>query len=213
MIDLFQMAPTFDDPLGMLRACHRRIERALAVIERIALREEEAALDEPTRDALRQTLHYFATGIPRHAADEEESLFPRVGAALLEGDLATARSMECLAHEHSLADQAHRELEALGKKLLEAGRFERPEERARFQELITTLQRLYQEHIRLEDEDLLPLAASLIDGQQREAIGREMAARRGIDWEQHRQAVARLEAHPWSRRHQIKETRQSGDLL
>jgi hemerythrin-like domain-containing protein len=207
MIDLFQMAPTFDDPLGMLRACHRRIERALAVTEQIALREQEQALDEPTRGALRQTLHYFATGIPRHAADEEESLFPRVGAALPVGDRSAARSMEVLAREHAAADEAHQALEALGEKLLETGRFERAEERARFQELITTLQQLYQEHIRREDEELLPLAAGLIDAPQREAIGREMAARRGIDWEQHRQAVLRLEAQPWSRRPQKNETR------
>ena len=35
MMDLFEMAPTFDDPIGMLRACHRRLERALLVMARV----------------------------------------------------------------------------------------------------------------------------------------------------------------------------------
>ena len=45
-------------------------------MERLAAREQAQELDAPARDALRQTLHYFATGIPRHAADEEEFALP-----------------------------------------------------------------------------------------------------------------------------------------
>jgi hypothetical protein len=119
---------------------------------------------------------------------------------LPQGEHSTPAALERLAREHAVADEAHQALDALGRKLLESGRFEVPEERARFQELIATLQALYGEHIRREDDELLPLAAGLIDAPQREAIGREMAARRGIDWEQHRRAVLQLEDRPWSRR-------------
>lgn len=198
MIDLFEIAPTFNDPLGMLRACHRRIERALTVMERLAAQEQ--GLDEPARAALRQTLRYFATGVPRHAADEEESLFPRLRAALRQGAAAALPALEALAQEHAEAAAAHRELDALGAKLLRAGRFERLEDRARFSELIAALQRLYQEHIRREDDEVLPLAGRIVGTGDLEAIGTEMASRRGIDWHKQREVIAQLESRPWSRR-------------
>jgi hemerythrin-like domain-containing protein len=200
MMDLFEMAPTFNDPFGMLRACHRRIERALTVMEQVAAREQAGTLDEPTREALRQMLHYFAAGVPRHAADEEQSLFPRLRAAVPADDPSTTRRLETLAEEHVRADHSHQELAVLGKSLLKSGRFEDPKARARFKTLVADLQRLYQEHIRVEDEELFPLAATVLNAQQQDALGTEMAARRGIDWEQQRQVVAQLESHPWSRR-------------
>jgi hemerythrin-like domain-containing protein len=200
MIDLFEPAPTFDDPLGMLRACHRRIERALTVIERIAAVERLGTLDAPTEEALRQTLHYFRTGVPRHAKDEEESLFPRMRWALRDRAPAAAACLDTLEEEHVAADAAHQELEALGERLLDAGRFATAEERAWFSELIGSLRRLYQQHIRREDVELFPLAAMVMDEQGRYAIGAEMAARGGIDWEQQRHVVAELRSRPWIHR-------------
>ena len=87
-MDLFEMSPTFEDPLGMLRACHRRIERALDALQLLVEREQQEGLGEGARESLRQILHYFATGVPRHAKDEEESLFPRMRFAFLEGGVA-----------------------------------------------------------------------------------------------------------------------------
>jgi hemerythrin-like domain-containing protein len=210
MMDLFEMAPTFDDPIGMLRACHRRIERALDVIGRVAALEKEGPLDHEALEALRRILHYFGNGIPRHAADEEESLFPRLRAAARRGvpwdrhqgvSLSAALCrLDALEKEHALADAAHQELDALGETLLERGRFEKTEERARFNELIAQLQRLYREHIRIEDDELFPLAARCVDAPERDAIGTEMADRRGIDRGHHRALIAELESRPWSGR-------------
>jgi hemerythrin-like domain-containing protein len=202
MMDLFERAPTFDDPIGMLRACHRRIERALDVMARVADREEQGALDGEAREALRATLHYFATGVPRHARDEEESLFPRLREQLAESGSALC-GLEALEQEHVTADAAHRDLERLGQQLLDTGRFLDPLERERFRERIRQLQALYAEHIRREDEEILPLAAAVIDAREQVAIGAEMAARRGIDWKEHRRQVAELAAHRWDRSGQI----------
>lgn len=210
MMDLFEMAPTFDDPLAMLRACHRRIEQALEIMARLAAREKEAPLDAAAREALARTLHYFNTGVPRHAADEEASLFPRLRAAVRKGTpansrrsaplLATLAKLQALESDHARADAAHHELEALGEILLATGRFERTEDRARFSALIVDLRALYQGHIHIEDEELFPLAADLIEAGEQDRIGTEMAARRGIDRSAHRELVARLEDRPWSRR-------------
>jgi hemerythrin-like domain-containing protein len=162
------------------------------------------------REALRRTLRYFGTGVPRHAADEEESLFPRLRAAAEQGELprgisvgALARALETLAmleREHAAAEAAHQELDTLGEMLLEKGQFESSEDRARFQELIRTLRALYRDHIRIEDEELFPLAAQTVDAVERDAIGTEMAGRRGINRQKHRELVSILESRPWSRR-------------
>jgi hemerythrin-like domain-containing protein len=197
MMDLFEPAPTFNDPLGMLRACHRRIERALTVMERVAAAEASGALDAPTQEALRQTLHYFRTGVPRHAKDEEESLFPRMRRALGDRAPAAAALLDTLQEEHVAADTIHQELEALGEGLLDAGRFAASRDRARFSELIDSLRQLYQQHIRHEDNELFPLAALVVDEPGRDAIGAERAARRGIDWEQQQHVVAQLQSRPW----------------
>ncbi|HEU4751709.1 MAG TPA: hemerythrin domain-containing protein [Armatimonadota bacterium] len=188
--DLFESAPTFDDPLGMLRACHRRIERALDVTERIVEIEREGPLDGRTREALARTLQYFRVGVPRHSADEEESLFPRLrGVQEIAGAANTA---EYLVEEHEVLDAAHRELDTLGDELLAEGRFASPEKRDRFGLLVRRLRTIYREHIRVEDEELFPAAESALRPEELESVGAEMAGRRGIDWQQHRETLSRM---------------------
>jgi hemerythrin-like domain-containing protein len=192
--DLFNSAPTFDDPLGMLRACHRRIERALTILDRVIDREERGALDQGARDALRQMLYYFSHGVPRHSADEETSLFPRLRAALDSEHAGAAAVLERMEAEHATLDAAHRELEGLAEDLLQSGRFSAPERRARFRELTAQLESLYREHIRAEDDELFPLAAEVVEPFHLEAVGAEMAARRGIDWGHQAEVVRRFRA-------------------
>ena len=72
-------APSFDDPLGMLRACHGRIERQLVTLGRLVrhLPEHGAGCRRARRGA-RAILRYFDTAAPNHHADEEASVFPRL---------------------------------------------------------------------------------------------------------------------------------------
>ena len=78
--DLFSdaTAPSFDDPLGMLAACHGRIERQLATLERLQRHLPEHGCDVDARAAARGILRYFDTAAPNHHADEEASVFPRL---------------------------------------------------------------------------------------------------------------------------------------
>lgn len=193
MIDpLFEAAPTFDDPLGMLRACHRRIERALDVLERVSELEARGPLDASAREALRRTLSYFAIGVPRHAQDEEESLFPRLA--------ASGGVIAHLEHDHAELDRMHQEVDALGQELLAAGRFADPASRERSQALASSLREVYTQHIRVEDEELFPLAARLVGAPELEAMGAEMAARRGIEWDRHREVLAQFSSRSWAQR-------------
>src|SRR5262252_10900664 len=68
----------FTDPIGMLGDCHRRIEMFLNVLVRVAEQARGDALNAEQRGALESALRYFREAAPKHTADEEESLFPRL---------------------------------------------------------------------------------------------------------------------------------------
>ena len=90
----------FDDPLGMLQDCHRRIEHFLKVLSTVADRARGRALDTDESSALEAALHYFRVGGVRHTADEEESLFPR----LRDRSDAPQQAVGSLHQEHEQAD-------------------------------------------------------------------------------------------------------------
>jgi len=193
--DLSLASPSFDDPIGMLRSCHRRIERAVELINRVAALAAGGPLSPAAREALRHTLSYFASGVPRHARDEEESLFPRLLSAVGPGGEPAAIST--LEDDHRALDAIHAEVDALGRELLDAGRFDHPEKQLRFAALAGALRERYGEHIRVEDDEILPLAAELMVPGELEAIGAEMAQRRGIEWGRHRELLAGFGARRW----------------
>ena len=70
----------FDDPIGMLKDCHRRIESFLGILCVVVERAQGRSLTGEERDAVQAALQYFRSGGQRHTADEEESLFPRLRA-------------------------------------------------------------------------------------------------------------------------------------
>lgn len=164
-------APSFDDPLGMLFACHRRIEKQLATLARLQQHLPANGSDEDARIAARAILRYFDEAAPHHHADEESSLFPRLRAALagradaliagLEGDHA-ALAGHWAALRRPLADIAD------GRAALLPA------------EQVESVRAAYAEHIAREDGELFPLAARVLDAEAFATMGREMAQRRGV---------------------------------
>jgi hemerythrin-like domain-containing protein len=67
----------FSDPTGLLSDCHRRIEMFLSTLEAVAAVIDRPASEETSR-ALESALRYFGQAAPKHTADEEGSLFPRL---------------------------------------------------------------------------------------------------------------------------------------
>lgn len=164
----------FDDPIGMLKDCHRRIESFLQILCAVVVRAQSRALTDEEADAIRAALHYFRTGGQRHNADEEESLFPRLrtepGAASLE-ELASLES------EHHVANELHTQVDILYTGWIADASLS-PEFT---QQLLSTTQRLkhlYEEHIKLEEEIVFPRAAQVLNPQVIAAMGQEFRARR-----------------------------------
>ncbi len=162
----------FGDPFGLLWDCHRRIESFLGVLIKAA---EIGTLDEASFRSLEAALDYFRDAAPRHTADEEESLFPRMRAAG-----AGLEMMAELEADHARADRLHARLDKLGRRWLAAGELA-PEELAEFGRLSGELREMYARHIGVEDEQVFPLARRVLDREAAAAIGREMARRRGAE--------------------------------
>jgi hypothetical protein len=108
----------FDDPLGMLQDCHRRIERFLAILCDLAERAHARALTSEEASAIRGALAYFREGGRRHTADEEESLFPRMRTLAPPG---TLDPLDHLEDDHREADQLHDDVDRLYSGWLAAG--------------------------------------------------------------------------------------------
>lgn len=164
----------FDNPIGMLTDCHRRIEHFLAILVLVADRGSGRALDAEESAAVRAALEYFRTGGQRHNADEELSLFPRLRAAAGESALDEIASLES---DHRDAARVHDAVETLYESWMETGALAESH-RQQLVSMTRRLKRLYEEHIRLEEQVVFPRAARLLNHQSLADIGNEFRARR-----------------------------------
>ncbi len=169
----------FTDPIGMLGDCHRRIERFLNVLASISGQEKGGPLTGQQQMALATSLRYFREAAPKHTADEEESLFPRLRGSGSPGVEPVLSRVELLERDHERASSLHEEVDALGQRWLTAGELA-PEDASRLSAVLEDLVQLYRKHISIEDTEVFPLAASILSASDRESIGAEMAGRRGI---------------------------------
>jgi hemerythrin-like domain-containing protein len=169
----------FDEPLGLLSDCHRRIEHFLRVLVVVDQEAAGGPLTPPNRSALEASLRYFATAAPKHTADEEESLFPRLRDSSDPAASAAMILVERLEHDHDEASGHHEAVAVLVQRWLEADCLS-PSEAEELRQRLVHLQALYQRHITVEDQELFPAAARVLDRTQLHEIGREMAARRQV---------------------------------
>ncbi|MGH9612126.1 MAG: hemerythrin domain-containing protein [Bryobacteraceae bacterium] len=169
----------FTDPIGLLGDCHRRIERFLGAFVKAAGQAQGGELSEIQRNALQAAIAYFRSAGPRHTADEEQDLFPK----LRRIDSATVKELlgrvDRLEADHRVADALHAEANEIGQRWLEQGTLP-PDAAARLSEVLTALSTMYRTHIALEDNEVFPIAAEELSAADKEEIGRDMAARRGV---------------------------------
>ena len=109
----------FTDPIGMLGDCHRRIVRFLQILVALSTRHKGEPLSDEHRTLLSRSLRYFREGAPKHTADEEESLFPRLRSLVgTDVDMVLAR-IDSLEQDHEGADRSHVEVDLDAGVLLE----------------------------------------------------------------------------------------------
>ncbi len=164
----------FDDPIGMLKDCHRRIEHFLGILCTVVDRAQGRALSAEEIAAVEAAIRYFHVGGKRHNADEEESLFPRLRQEDAVGALEELAGLE---HDHQTAEGLHNAAETLYRRWIEAGAFQQAE----YDELRSATQRLkqlYAEHIQIEEQVVFPRAARLLGKETVLAMGEEFRLRR-----------------------------------
>jgi hemerythrin-like domain-containing protein len=174
------LAHDFSNPLGVMSDCHRRIEHFLDLLITVTVQARGRALSAEQRDAMDVALRYFEEAEPKHTADEEESLFPRLRASQHPKAPEAVALVDVLAHDHQVAQAHHARVGTLAHVWLTDGRL--PTAAAReLAERLDALAAIYRTHIPVEDGELIPLARRILDAAETATLGREMAARRGID--------------------------------
>ncbi len=198
MLNLLNRQPDhgFDEPIGLLTDCHRRIEKFLDVLLRVAREYGPGQggggrpFDAQARAAVETAKRYFLHAAPRHTADEEESLFPRLKAAAERtassgdsgaGGVRGAEAVKHLRDDHKQADAMHARVDALLDVWLNDAAGElAAAHAAELLALLESLRELYRGHIEVEEKEVFPLAEKVLSPSDLAAVGQEMRARRGI---------------------------------
>jgi hemerythrin-like domain-containing protein len=164
----------FDSPLEFLSDCHRRIEYCVDVLLRITRSRAGQSLSSDEWAEIAKAVDYFETDEPWHAADEMQSLFPRLRETADERAQALVVQLE---HDQEMANAHHRMIAVFCRRWLGHGYLSTVDTR-NLTDRLEGLQAVYRRHIAIEDRDLFLLAAHLLSPRQLQVIGREMAARR-----------------------------------
>lgn len=175
--NLLGPVPGTDDPIGMLKACHRRLEGRLDTLARVVevfLNGEEDRYDQAA-GAVGQVIRYFCGAAHHHTLDEEESLFPR----LIEADPAVAERLAVLETDHEALENRWASMFPTLEKIAE-GLEPTADELRELGEDLKVLDAGYRDHIRREESEVLYLAEQLLEGDELRAVGQEMAARRFV---------------------------------
>lgn len=163
----------FDDPIGMLKDCHRRIESFLGILCVVVEHARGRMPSAEEKSALQAAFHYFRLGGQRHTADEEESLFPRLRAL----STTSLDAIERLESDHQNANDLHQSIEHLYMDWISSGTLVQDDEN-RLLSKVKQLKELYAEHIQVEETVVFPHAAQVLDAHAIAAIGTEFIMRR-----------------------------------
>ena len=163
----------FDQSFDMLEACHERVLRMLALLERLRVHLQTKGCDDDARQAARDVLRYFDQAAPLHHEDEELHVFPPL---LAQGDAGTVALVQRLQGEHGLmaADWAQARLPLLALADGRSDGFSAADEA-----LFARFAACYASHVENEERLAYPQARGLLPEETQTAMGREMAVRRG----------------------------------
>jgi len=178
-IDFRTPGAGFDQPIEMWRACHERVQRFAALLSRLAAHLRNQGADEDARVTATSIRRYFNEAAPRHHEDEEVDMFPRLRERLRADRDKTV--LDVLGQ----VEADHLEMAGLWRKLdavlaeISSGRAVALE-----QPLIDRFATMYRHHIDAEERVLLPAMKKAFGKGDWLAVGRAMAERRGLEWEE-----------------------------
>jgi len=161
--------PDFDDPLGVLRACHQRMLAQCDTLEKLPGHIAANGIDAEAHSAITRIVTYFSGSAVHHHQDEEQDLFP----------LLNRQSLKLADIVYRLKKD-HEQLDRLWQQLLSD--LNKPgsiAENTGFGAHVDAFCAAYRAHIDIENKQLLGMAQHILSGKQLQEIGRSMARRRG----------------------------------
>ena len=165
-------AASFEQPFDMLHACHERMQRMLALLQRLRVHVGLHGADDQAREVARDVMRYFELAAPQHHQDEELHVFPPL---IAKGDASLLDLVGRLQQDHLQMEarwcQARRVLAAIAEGRLPA--LSGADEVA-----LDAFADLYPDHIAAEEKTAYPAAVALLDPAVVKAMGEEMAHRR-----------------------------------
>ena len=166
-------AADFDEPLALLLACHDRVRSSILLLREIGQSVAAGRIDAGVHRAAADVLHYFDRAAPQHHEDEEQHIFPCV---LAQGGGDVVRQAVLKLQEEHLAMEAQWARLRVALAALADGH--RVAYDAMQIAAATRFCDLYEEHARLEEEVVFPIAENLLDAVARRRAGTEMVRRR-----------------------------------
>jgi hemerythrin-like domain-containing protein len=157
----------------MLGACHDRVRRMLALLTRLREHLRTHGADGQARQAATDVLRYFDQAAPAHHEDEERHVFPLL---LREGDAAQRPTVERLQRDHRAMAAQWPAVRALLQRVAAGAAAPAADEEAACDRFAA----LYVSHLSAEDEIVFPAARARMNAAAQQAMGDEMARRRGV---------------------------------
>jgi len=178
-IDFRTPGAGFDQPIEMWLACHQRVQRFAALLGRLAEHLAAQGADEDAQVTATSIRRYFNEAAPNHHEDEEVDMFPRLRERLDgERDRTVLEVLDQVEADHLQMAGLWKQLDAL------LARIARGEAVTLKQPLIDRFATMYRHHIDAEERILLPALKRVLRKADWQAVGRAMAERRGLEWEQ-----------------------------
>jgi pyridoxamine 5'-phosphate oxidase len=178
-IDFRTPGAGFDQPVEMWLACHERVQRFAALLSRLAEHLSAKGADEDAQVTAVSIRRYFNEAAPRHHEDEEVDMFPRLRERL------DGKHDKTVLDVLEQVEADHLEMAGLWKRLDEAlAEVSRGQRVTLEQPLIDRFATMYRHHIDAEERVLLPALKKALSRNDWQAVGRSMAERRGLEWDQ-----------------------------
>lgn len=162
-----------ENAVALLLACHQRIRHFTSLSQKLS---EAAGLPlEQIVDAAARTRRYFTEALPKHSADEEGSVAPR----LLERNLSDEEraAVESMVRQHSEIDATLASLIGHWSELEERPGL-LPQIAAELAQLTSKLQAQWDEHLGLEERLVFPAMARELSEAELAQVLSEMRRRR-----------------------------------
>lgn len=164
-----------EDSAALLLECHARIRNFSAMALRLATVEPSSVSASELRETASAVHRYFAEALPLHAADEDESITPRLRAFAPSDEVLTA--LDQMAREHAEHTPLLERLVPWWSAIARDPSHLTSDREARRADTETFVRDI-ERHLELEERVVIPAIRALFTPDLEEKLKHEMRARR-----------------------------------